>query len=360
MTAVNNRTVQRLVVVLVKASKYDNDGYLLQFARGVLPCNTLAAMWSLTQAAFRTEELKGIVCEAVAFDETTRQGRVEPRRIMEEYAAPDTKVVVGFVGVQTNMFPRACDLAREFKRLGATAIIGGFHVSGSITMLLDGNVRKKNGETIPCPHIMPPELHALMDEGIILFHGEAEGIWHKVLGDVVSGKQQLLYRGGRPALDTAPLPQFPALYFKGFMAQCFTLDTGRGCPFECTFCTSIRVQGNTMRFREPKAIVAYVQSLCAKGKPPPFFFFTDDNFARNPHWREILEGLITLREKEGLEFVFMIEADLAAWKLPQFVKLLGRAGCTRTFMGVESVRQETLNRTQKRQNQVKHYPEMCA
>ncbi|MBM3257539.1 MAG: radical SAM protein [Candidatus Liptonbacteria bacterium] len=359
MTATLER-LKRLVVVLVKTSKYDRDGYLIQFARAVLPCNSLAAMWSLTKAAFTFPAFQDIYCEVVAFDETTRQGRVDPRAIMEQYAAPDAKVVVGFVGVQTNMFPRACDLAREFKRLGATIIIGGFHVSGSITMLLDGNVRKKNGELIPCSYIMPPELQALMDEGIILFHGEAEGIWPKVLSDIFAGNHALLYRGGKPAIDAAPLPQFPVQYFRGFMYRCFTVDTCRGCPFECSFCTSIRVQGNIMRFREPKAIIAYVRSLCIQGKAPPFFFFTDDNFARNPHWKEILEGLIALREEEGLEFVFMIEADLAAWKLPQFVKLLGRAGCTRTFMGVESVRQETLNRTQKKQNQVSSYSEICA
>jgi radical SAM superfamily enzyme YgiQ (UPF0313 family) len=353
MTAMKEK-IRRLVVVLIKASKYDRDGYLLQFARGVLPCNSLAVMWSLTQAAFRSESLKGIICEMAAFDETTRRGRVVPQRIMAEYGGLGTKVVVGFVGVQTNMFPRACDLAWEFKKCGATVVIGGFHVSGSISTLFDGD-----DSSIPCPHVMPLELQALMDKGIILFHGEAEDVWHRVLRDIVHDEAKVLYRGGRPSLEFAPLPEFPARYFRGFMDRCHTIDSGRGCPFKCSFCTSIRVQGRTMRFRSPRAIVAYVRER-ARCERNPFFFITDDNFARNPQWRELLEGFVGLRKEEGLRFCFMIEADLAAWKLPQFIELLGRAGCTRVFNGVESVRQETLARTQKRQNQVKDYSEMCA
>ena len=56
----------------------------------------------------------------------------------------------------------------------------------------------------------------------------------------------------------------------------------------------------------------------------------------------------------------MVEADLVAWKIPQFVELLAEAGCNQVFMGVETVRQETLNAARKRQNKVRDYAEMCA
>src|SRR4030095_15384292 len=51
---------------------------------------------------------------------------------------------------------------------------------------------------------------------------------------------------------------------------------------------------------------------------------------------------------------------LVAWKIPQFVELLAEAGCHEVFMGVETVRQETLNAARKRQNRVREYAEMCA
>ena len=346
--------IRQLVVVLVVVTKYDRDGYLIQFRKGVLPCNTLAAMWSMTEAAFASPELEGLDCRVVAFDERTMRGRVDARRVMKTYGGPDTRVVVGLVGVQTNMFPRARQLALEFQAQGATVVMGGFHVSGSITMLHDGNGDPK----IPCPRVMPPECTDLMERGVILFHGEAEATWHQVLGDIVRGEAKPLYRGGRPALATAPLPEYPPDYFKRFFAEMHTLDTGRGCPFTCSFCTIINVQGHDPRYRNVEAIVNRVRRA-AKEEKVPHFFFTDDNFARNPHWREILEGLARVRA-EGLEFSFMVEADLVAWKIPQFVELLARAGCSQVFMGVETVRQDTLNAARKRQNKVAEYADMCA
>src|SRR6516164_619806 len=127
--------IQQLVVVLVEVTKYDKEGYLIQFRKGVLPCNTLAAMWSLTEAAFASSELAGLLCREIAFDERTMRGGVNALQIMKKHSTSDTKVVVGLVGIQTNMFPRARQLALEFKAQGATVVMGGFHISGSITML---------------------------------------------------------------------------------------------------------------------------------------------------------------------------------------------------------------------------------
>jgi hypothetical protein len=346
--------IRKLVVVLVEVTKYDKEGYLIQFHKGVLPCNTLAAMWSLTEAAFASPELEGLLCRVIAFDERTMRGRIDARRIMKAYSAPDTRVVVGLVGVQTNMFPRARQLALEFKAEGATAVIGGFHISGSITMLHDGSDDSK----IPCPRVMPLECAELMDQGVILFHGEAEATWHQVLADIVRGEAKPLYRGGRPALAAAPLPEYPPDYFKSFFARMHTLDTGRGCPFTCSFCTIINVQGHDPRYRSVEGIVNRVRRACHEERKP-HFFFTDDNFARNPYWKDILEGLARCRA-EGLDFSFMIEADLVAWKIPRFVELLASAGCSQVFMGVETVRQDTLNTARKRQNKVGEYADMCA
>src|SRR2546425_12162290 len=72
------------------------------------------------------------------------------RRVMTKTSACIRQLVV--VGIQTNMFPRARQLALEFKTQGATVVMGGFHISGSITMLHDGNGDSK----IPCPMSCPP------------------------------------------------------------------------------------------------------------------------------------------------------------------------------------------------------------
>src|SRR6185369_7821070 len=89
--------IRQLVVVLVEATKYDREGYLVQFYKGVLPCNTLASLWSLTEAAFASPELEGINCRVIAFNEKTIRGGLNARLVMEELSGPDTRVVVGLV-----------------------------------------------------------------------------------------------------------------------------------------------------------------------------------------------------------------------------------------------------------------------
>ena len=94
-----------------------------------------------------------------------------------------------------------------------------------------------------------------------------------------------------------------------------TIDTGRGCVFTCEFCTIINVQGRTMRCREPAQVVEFVRRNFHEAGIV-HSFFTDDNIARNPRWRELFDGLILLREEENIPFTFMMQSDLAARKIP--------------------------------------------
>ena len=177
-------------------------------------------------------------------------------------------------------------------------------------MMHDG-VSDANRKDIPCPGQMPDDIQALMDSGAVVFHGEAEAVWGQALGEIIAGRPQPLYRGGRPAFNRAPLPEYPAGYFEGgFVTPIRTFDTSRGCPFACSFCTIINVQGRDPRERDPDAIVAEVRRLCEDEKrkntkkrdDPNYkgsadFFFTDDNFARSHCWRPLLEGLVELRRQ---------------------------------------------------------------
>lgn len=350
--------VKRLVVLLVKPSRYDEQGYLLRFHRGALPSNSLAALYSLSEAAFQTGVLAGLQCEVHAFDEVTWRYRVSPKSLVAKYLDGNTTVVVGLVAVQTNQFPRSRDLAYAFKRAGATVVMGGFHVSGSISTMLDGiSSNDPKRPDVPCPHIMPPEIEELTRDGIIVFHGESEHAWQQVLADIVGGAPQTLYRGGMPDLTKAPVPQYPPGYFAHFAGRVDTLDTGRGCPFGCSFCAIINVQGRSARWRNSEAVVAKIKELCETGGRVTFFL-TDDNFARNPCWEEILDGFIELR-KQGCQFTFMVEIDLASHKIPGFIKKLGQAGCGQAFIGMESVNQETLRKANKPQNRVESYQRFC-
>jgi hypothetical protein len=131
-----------------------------------------------------------------------------------------------------------------------------------------------------------------------------------------------------------------------------TADTSRGCPFSCSFCTIINVQGRKMRERSPASIAAMMRrNYLDHGLS--FYFFTDDNFARKKLWRETFEAIIKLRE-EGMDVTFMMQVDLAR-KPKDFVRLAAKAGCTQVFIGMESVNPQNLAAEGKTQNKVEEY-----
>jgi radical SAM superfamily enzyme YgiQ (UPF0313 family) len=339
--------------VLIKPTSYDDDGFPQRYARGVLPSNSSAALHAATEDALRTLLAGRVPAEIHVLEDGIQRHARRLASLLRRFPEPGTRLVVGLVAVQTAQFPRACDLIDRWQAVGATCVIGGFHVSGSISALLDG-IHDAARPDVPCPHAMPVEIQALMDRGVVVFHGEAEVEWTRALGDILAGSPSRLYRGGRPALEHVPLPEFPSGYFDGsFVTRMATFDTGRGCPFVCRFCTVINVQGRTPRFRDPAAIVARIEAICARDGAADFFF-TDDNFARNPRWEAILDGLGALRAR-GRRIRFMVEADLACAKIPRFVQKLAAAGCSQVFMGVESVNPANLADAGKRQNDVERY-----
>jgi len=106
-------------IVLIKPSKYADDGYVIRFWKGVLPSNTLNVLHGLTETVKSNRVFGDLKLEIVTFDETAE--RLPVRRIIRWSRRPSTKLVVGLVGVQTNQFPRAYDLARQFAVAGATS-----------------------------------------------------------------------------------------------------------------------------------------------------------------------------------------------------------------------------------------------
>ncbi len=347
------KALERVVVVLIKPTSYDDDGYPFRFLRGVLPSNSLAIMYALTRDALAKILPSQVEVEIYAYEDGIKNHADKLKRLMARFPEEGTKLIVGLVAVQSAQFPRACDLLERWKSKAATCVIGGFHVSGSISAMLDGidDPRRPN---IPCPHGMPNEIQELIDQGVIIFHGEADERWAGVLSDILEGDPKSLYRGGQPSLLDAPLPSYPPGYFDGsFATKIGTFDSGRGCPYACSFCTIINVQGRKPRYRDPKSIIEAVEAICVR-EGEASFFFTDDNFARNPRWKEILCGLAELR-KRGFKISFMIEADLAIDKLKNFLPMLADAGCSQIFMGVESMNPRNLEGANKPQNQLDRF-----
>src|ERR1700741_215408 len=255
-------------IALIKPSHYDADGYVIQWRRSYIPSNSLASVYALMKHCAQTHVLgPDVEIEIEACDECNNfvNVRAIAKRIRKAGGG-----MVGLVGVQSNQFPRALDLGRKFRALGVPVVMGGFHLSGCLAML---------------PEI-PPEMQEALNLGIHLFAGEAEGRMADVLRDVAGGTAKPVYNylNHMPELSSAVPPILPSNLVRLVLTEYSSFDAGRGCPFQCSFCTIINVQGRISRYRSADDVEAIVRANAAQGVTR--FFVTDDNFARNRNWEE--------------------------------------------------------------------------
>ena len=328
-------------MILIKPSHYDEDGYVIQWSRSSCPSNSLAAIYALARDSAERRVLGEDVCiRVVAHDETNTRIRVD--RLVGQIRRSGGRALVALVGVQSNQFPRAVDLAIQFLDRGVPVCIGGFHVSGCIAML----------------DTLPSDLREAMDRGISLFAGELEGRMDRLLADAWRGELKPLYdfMAELPDLESQPVPYLPADLIRRMSGRRTSFDAGRGCPFQCSFCTIINVQGRKSRHRSPDDVERIVRENVAQGIHK--FFVTDDNFSRNRAWESILDRLIHLREVEGLDFNLMLQVDTQCHRIPHFIEKAGRAGVYRVFIGLENINPEALAGSQKGQNQITEYRTM--
>jgi len=299
---------RRFCLVLVKPSHYDENGYVLQWVRSPIPSNSLASLYGLAQDCAQRKILgDDVEIEIHALDETNT--RIRPERLAKLIEDAGTGIVM-LTGVQSNQFPRALDLGRKFRAAGIPVVMGGFHVSGCLSMLRE----------------LPPALQEALDLGITLFAGEGEGRMAGLLRDIDGGTLKPIYNylSDMPDLDAATVPILPRQSVARVLGKYASFDAGRGCPFQCSFCTIINVQGRKSRFRTADDVEAIVRAQ-AKQKITRFFI-TDDNFARNRNWEAILDRLIELREKEGFKIRLLLQVDTLCHRIPTFIEKAARAG----------------------------------
>ena len=332
---------QRFLLFLIKSSHYDDEGYVIQWLRSAIPSNSLACLHGLAADCAERRVLgEDVEIESIPIDETNT--RVRPHLIAEQIKRNGGFGMVALVGVQSNQFPRSLDIARPLRAAGIQVCIGGFHVSGCLAMLPE----------------MQADLKRALDLGVSLFAGEGEGRLDMVLRDAAKGKLQPIYNfmNDLPGLQGAVLPFLPADRVQRTVGYVASFDAGRGCPFQCSFCTIINVQGRKSRYRSADDIEAIVRAnLSQKIR---HFFITDDNMARNKNWEAIFDRLIHMRETEGLKFKFVIQVDTLCHKIPNFIEKAARAGVRRVFIGLENINPDNLIAAKKKQNRISDYREM--
>ncbi len=327
---------------LVKPTRYDDAGYPIRWRRSMLPANSLACLYALAQQC-KTEQVLGpdVTLHIEAFDEANHQ--FDGVAAFERMRRQGGKGLLALVGVQSNQFPRALDLARDFRELGGQVCIGGFHVSGILSMLEQPDAA----------------LDEALEMGVSLFAGEAEaGRFTTVLTDAYAERLQPIYNYLKqlPDLEGAPQPFLPPDMVARTFSHYSCFDLGRGCPYTCTFCSIINVQGRSSRFRSADDLEGIIRANHAAGIHR--FFITDDNLARNRNWENLFDRLIALREKEGIKLRLLIQVDTMAHRVSRFIDKAVKAGVDQVFIGMESIREENLKEIGKSQNRIDEYRSM--
>lgn len=307
----------------------------------MIPSNSLAALYGIASDCADRQVLgPDIAIDITVIDETNT--RVNIPALLAKFRQHDNFGMVALVGVQSNQYPRALDIARPFREASLPVSMGGFHISGCLAML--------DGKAI--------ELDACRDMGISMFAGEAEGRLERVLRDAAFGELEPVYNfmNDLPGIGGTPVPFLPKDNIEHTLGLSTSFDAGRGCPYQCSFCTIINVQGRKSRFRSADDVEKLVRMNWAQGIHK--FFITDDNFARNKDWEAIFDRLIELREKDGIPLGLMIQVDTLCHKIPNFIEKSKRAGVTRVFIGLENVNPDNLTAAKKNQNKITEYRKM--
>jgi radical SAM superfamily enzyme YgiQ (UPF0313 family) len=237
-------------------------------------------------------------------------------QLVDENVEPtDTNAEVDAVAIScmTASAPRAYKIAEAFRRRGIPTVMGGIH-----------------------PTVLPEEAEKHADAIVV---GEAELIWQEVLADLARGKLKRRYQADKYFdMKKLPLPRRDLLKRDRYLTV-NVVQTARGCPNACTFCSVSTVAGRRYRFRPVEQVVKEVRTLNG------WVGFVDDNIAGNPsRARQLFEALIPLKIR------WIGQADLnLAWDL-ELLKLAVLSGCKALFMGFESLSPENLRTTHKTPN----------
>lgn len=223
----------------------------------------------------------------------------------------------------TPQAPRAYLIADEFRRRGKTVVMGGFHASN-----------------------MPDEALKHVDAVVV---GEGEVVWPRLLSDFRLGALQSRYQAeSQLAMDSIPVARRELFKGKRYLLT-NTIQTTRGCPFDCEFCSVTAFYGRKYRKRPVDNIL---KELVQLRKSNSFAFFVDDNLVADRKYAlELFAGM------KGMDFKWLSHSPIDFAGDRELIKAAGEAGCVGMFVGFESLNQDSLAAMGKVTNRAKSYLE---
>ena len=224
--------------------------------------------------------------------------------------------LVGITAVTASV-NRAYEIAAQYRERGIPVVLGGIHAS-----------------------YLPDEALNYVDSVVI---GEAEGSWPKVIEDVERGELQQRYHAPLADLKNIPAARHD-LFHPGYLFG--SIQTSRGCPMDCDFCSVPAFNGNKYRLRDVEQVLDEIEKV-----ESPMLYFVDDNIigynkTAEEHAVKLFEGMI----RRGLKKDWFAQASLNISEKPEILKLAARSGCRMLLIGIESEDEDALKESNKRVN----------
>ena len=271
------------------------------------------------------------------------------RIIDEEIENIDFDAPVDLVGITAMTFKatRAYQIAAEFRKRGVRVVMGGIHAT-----------------------MASEEVSAHVDTVVM---GEAENIWPKVLADAEAGNLRPLYRDAKfPDISQSPPPRYDLVNCRSYLYA--YLQTTRGCPHDCEFCTVTQMAGRKLRRKTVDQIIAEVDIVLAQTPIRPFklwdkssgksrrfvgaIAFIDDNFAIDrKHALEVTKALESYQKEKDILLVWYTQVNVDVGFDAELLKAMADSGCRHLFIGFESLEPDILEDMNKGMNKPEMYEE---
>jgi radical SAM superfamily enzyme YgiQ (UPF0313 family) len=220
------------------------------------------------------------------------------------------------ISVMTSSANHAYNTAQRFIQKGIPVVLGGIH-----------------------PSLLPDEAIKYSNSVVI---GEVEGLWEEILDDCKNKRLKKIYKNREfPSLKNLPVPRFDLLKDGCYLTKNI-IETGRGCPHKCSFCSATKFLGNKFRFRPVMDIINEIKERKLENET---VIFMSDNIFGNKNFAESLFSAIV-----PLNIKWMGGSSISIANYPEILRMASKSGCKSLFIGFESLTASNLNKIDKNQN----------
>jgi radical SAM superfamily enzyme YgiQ (UPF0313 family) len=295
------------------------DFWDYDFLERTLGVATAMPLWAPTVAAIAPKEV-----EVSIVDEN-----------IEEVNFDEKADLIG-IGAFSTYIQRGYQIADEFRKRGKKVVIGGIHAS-----------------------MLPQEAMQHADSVVI---GEAENLLKELISDHKNGNLKKVYRAkDYPNLGNCPLPRFDLL--KNHRYSTNLIQTTRGCPFDCEFCSVKSFLGPKFRLKKIEQIVKEIEAypreveidvFGRKVKLSKNYLFTDDNIVGDLNHAQKLFGALKSLKLPA----WWCQASINVGRNRELLSLMKESGCTTIFIGFESIDSGSLNEMGKKINRIEEFDKL--